>query len=599
MQEIVLCRPKGQEKQAVTPIRMGGRLRLGELLVKAGLVSEGDVARALTVQRTGGGRLGATLISLRLCKEEDIRKVLREQLGVEVVNLKAIKPDAALIDLLTLDLIRKYEVIPLRREGRTLWVAMKDPYNLVALDDIRFRTGIPSLVVAICTEQDFKQFIEEHFEAKALFDEIINGRDFFNRALNYLQNQGEYEVEEEVTPEQAHHLRLASTESPIVTLCNFIMMDAIRRQASDIHFEPHETAMRVRLRIDGRLQTFLNPPKRLHPAIVARFKVMSEMDITKRRIPQDGHLAVAYRGETIHFRVSTLPTIYGEKCVVRLLKKSHSLIDFEHLGLAVEARKVFTKALHAPQGLILVTGPTGSGKTTTLHAGLACLNNSEINVLTLEDPVEATLTGINHVPVSKLGGVSFTDGLKAILRQDPDVIFIGEIRDIEVASIALRAAQTGHLVLSTLHTNSAVESINRLIDLGIPPYVLSGSLLLVMAQRLLRRICESCAEADEPADELLAALGLERGQLAGARLRRGRGCPECTQTGYRGRVAVYEMLRVNKELRTLIHDQASAGELLDNARGNGLRPLFEAALEKVVNGETTLAEMQRVLIVED
>lgn len=581
-------------------LRIGSRPRLGEFLVKAGIVDQDGIERALSIQRIEGGRFGSILVNLRLCKEQDIRRALHHQLGVEVVDLRDVEPDPTLFDLLSLDLIRKYEVVPIKREGPKLWVAMPDPYNLVALEDIRFKTGIPHLGVVVCTEGDFRRFAANHLETRALFEEIMHGRNFYNRAVRYLQETGnDIYPEEEEAEELAHRLRLASNESPIITLCNFIIMEALRKSASDIHLEPHETSFRVRLRIDGRLHTLLNPPKRLHPAMTARLKVMSELDITKRRIPQDGHLAVDNHGETMHFRVSTLPTIYGEKSVIRLLKKSQGMIDLEHLGIDEEDVKIFARAMKSPQGLILATGPTGSGKTTTLHAGLACVNNSELNLVTLEDPVEDTLVGVNHVPINTQGGVTFANGLRAILRQDPDVICIGEIRDFEVASIAMRAAQTGHLVLSTLHTNSAVETIVRLIDLGIPSYVLSSTLLLVVAQRLVRRICEDCTEAHEPPDQDLEFLGLERRQLAEGRLRRGRGCPACLQTGFQGRVAIYEFLRMTREVRTLVHDGANSRKILDRARLAGTKSLLEAGLNKVMEGETTLSELQRVLLVED
>lgn len=591
-------RREGDSVESSDQVRLGGRQRLGEFLHKAGLVTEDDIERALAMQRTRGGRLGSILVNLRICREEDIRQALRDQLGVDVVNLGEIVPNPDLLELVSLDLIRKYEVIPLRLEPRKLWIAMMDPYNLVALEDIRFHTGIPRLIVTACTERDFKRFIEEHLESRALFDEILRGRDFFDRALSYLRETQAGELEEE-TPEQAHELRVATTESPIVTLCNFIVMEAIRRRASDIHLEPHETSFRVRLRIDGRLQTILNPPKRLNAAVTARFKVMSELDITKRRIPQDGHLMVNFHGETIHFRVSTLPTIYGEKCVIRLLRKDHALVDLENLGMNPLDIVLFSRMIKAPQGLILTTGPTGSGKSSTLHAGMAYINNPEINVVTLEDPVETTLTGVNHVPTSKIGGVSFADGLRSILRQDPDVIFIGEIRDTEVASIAFRAAQTGHLVLSTLHTNSAVESIVRLSDLGVPPYLIAGSLLLVIAQRLVRRVCEQCAEPDEPAEEILTALRIAPARLVDARLRRGRGCSVCMHTGYSGRLAVYEMIRMTRELRELIRCQAGQRQIEEYVAAMGRPTLLDAAVERALRGETTLGEVQRVLFVEE
>jgi type II secretory ATPase GspE/PulE/Tfp pilus assembly ATPase PilB-like protein len=352
----------------------------------------------------------------------------------------------------------------------------------------------------------------------------------------------------------------------------------------------------VRIRVDGCLHVILTPPKKLHSAIIARFKVLSGLDITKRRIPQDGHLSVEFGGEPVHFRISTLPTIFGEKCVIRLLQKNPELIALDRIGFELDDLILFRRALASPQGLILVTGPTGSGKTTTLHAGLHQVSNNAINIVTLEDPVEMTIDGINHVPIHRNGGVNFADGLRAILRQDPDVIFVGEMRDPEVGAIAMRAAQTGHLVLSTLHTNSAVESVVRLIDLEIPHYLVASSLLMVISQRLLRRVCELCAEPIDLNGEERDLLGLSAGLPPESNPRRGRGCPACLNTGYRGRIAVFEVLDVNAEVHTLLRRRAQPDELWAAARRAGARSILEAGAVKVLRGETTAAEVARVLM---
>lgn len=575
------------------------RLRLGEMLVQAGVLKETQVMHALDMQKAGGGRLGAIFIQLKMCTEAQIRQALHSQFGIEVVDLGKVQPDPTLIELISLDLIRKYEVIPLKMEQRKLWIALLDPYNIYALDDIRFRTGISHLVVATCTETDYKRFIEEHLETRGIMDEILEEGEFYTRAVRYLQTREQTEAEERETAELTQELRLASSESPIIVLANFLLAEALRRRASDIHIEPFETSFRVRMRIDGRLLTILNPPQRLQGAVVARFKVMSAMDITKRRVPQDGHMAISYRGETVHFRVSTLPTVYGEKCVIRLLKKDFALADLDHLGLSIEHLRQFKRALAAPQGLILVTGPTGSGKTTTLHAGLNFVNNPEINIVTLEDPVEATMSGISHVAIQNQGGVTFSSGLRAILRQDPDIVFVGEIRDSEVAQIAIRAAQTGHLVLSTLHTNSAAESIIRLIDLGMEPFILAGALQLVAAQRLVRRICDACAEEWRPDDEEFFSLGLDPADFSGVVFRRGLGCPACLTTGYRGRKAVYEVIAADREIRELVRRNAGSAEITEASRRAGNVSLFAAGIEAVRNGVTTLSELRRVLLDEE
>lgn len=581
---------------------MNYRHKLGKFLVETGVVDETAIEKALAEQRRGGGRLGAILVELKLCTEAQIRNALHDQMGVEVVNLDEVEPDPNLQNLLSVELIRKYEVIPIKCEDRKLWVAMMDPYNLVAIDDIRFKTGFSRLVITTCTEGDFTRYIEEHLETKGLIDEILQGGDFYNKAIEQLDDVELNEPSDDEPTSAAllaHELRLASTESPIITLCNFLLVEAINRRASDIHVEPYSTSLRVRLRVDGRLRTILSPPRRLAPAITARFKVMSDMDITIRRVPQDGHLAVDYQGQVIHFRVSTMPMVHGEKTVLRLLKKDSKLETLYQLGFDEADMATFEACLNAPHGMLLVTGPTGSGKTATVHSGLNLIGNSELNIVTLEDPVEATLPGINHIPVNKRGGVTFSDGLRSILRQDPDVIFLGEIRDPEVASIAMRAAQTGHLVLSTLHTNNAVESITRLLDMGIPNYVLTSTLLLVMAQRLVRKVCDVCAEFVEPTSEDLDFLRIDQDDAENVILRRGNGCSACMESGYRGRTAIYELVQISSEIKELIRKDASSDELFECARSNGTRSLFEAGRDKVLHGITTIDELRKTLYVEE
>jgi len=572
---------------------------LGEILVEEGVATTEEIERALETQKSSGVRLGSVLVSLGICCEAQVRTALREQFGVEVVDLGEVVPEEKALDLLPLELVRRYEVIPLKLEGNHLWVAMMDPYNLAAIDDIRFSTGHSRLVITTCTEGDFRRFIELHLETSSLIDEILSGEEFYHRALQFMGVDQDAtlvrEAEGEPSPELVTSLQLASEQSPIVSLCNFILIEAIHRGASDIHVEPYEAFLRVRIRVDGQLRTLLTPPKRLQATMLMRLKVMSRLDIANHRTPQDGHLMVRYEGQSEHFRVSTLPTVYGEKCVIRLLKKDSSLLSLDQIGFAPLELARLKTALAAPQGLILVTGPTGSGKTTTLYACLSLINRSEINIVTLEDPVEATLPGINHVAIHERGGVTFASGLRSILRQDPDVIFVGEMRDPEVCSIALRAALTGHLVLSTLHTNSAVETLTRLEDMEVAPYLLAASLLLLVAQRLLRRVCSDCAEPTVAAEEDVAALRLTPEQLATAQLRRGRGCARCQQTGYRGRFAVYECLWIDTTLRQLVRRQARAEEILPLARKLGWRPLIEAGIASAFQGETTLAEVRRVL----
>jgi type IV pilus assembly protein PilB len=561
--------------------------------VQAGVVDEAAVQRALGVQKMGGGRLGSILVRLRLCTDEQIRAALARQFDVEVVELAGFSPDPGVLNLLPTELIRKYEAVPLKLEGDTCWVAMMDPYNLAALDDIRFCTGTRRIVAVTCTEGDFERFIKENLATQSLVHEILQGGDFYDRAVSSVQ--ATREAEDEETPEVVHDLKIAGEQPPIVTLCNFLLVESIQRRASDIHIEPYETYFRVRLRIDGKLHTLLTPPQRLHGPMVCRIKVMAELDISKRRIPQDGHIAIVHAGETVHYRVSTLPTVYGEKCVIRLLRKEKALQSLEKIGFDPEELAVVRRTLRLPQGLVLVTGPTGSGKTTTLHAGLAEINDTDTNIVTLEDPVEASLPGINHVQISEVGGVSFSSGLRSILRQDPDVVFVGEMRDPEVSAIAVRAALTGHLVLSTLHTNSAAETLVRLGDMGVPSYLLANALSLIVAQRLVRRVCTSCAKPYTPTDAELAELRLSADVVTRARLRRGDGCEACNGTGMRGRIAVYELHLVTNEMRELIRGGADAGRILACARAHGMTTLFEAGVRRVLEGETTIDEVRRVL----
>lgn len=600
--ERVVPKPNGV---SYDPDVSGGKpRRLGEILVAAGIVDSATVEQLLREQKSkSGGRLGSLLIQKGVCTHEQIRDALRKQMNVEVVDLEAIEPDPLLADLLPIELIRRYEVIPLRKEDQRLWVAMLDPYNLAAIDDIRFRTGFTEVSVAACVESDFKNYIRDHLETSCLIDEILEEDTFYQKAIQHVRT-GDAEVptveiekqEEEAT---VHDLRLAINQSPIVTLCDFILVEAIKQRASDIHIEPYESFFRVRLRVDGRLRTLITPPKRLEVPIVTRFKVVAEMDIAKRRIPQDGQLSVRYNRNKVHFRVSTIPTSFGEKCVLRVLKKDPTLNRLDELGFEPENLQLFKRVLKEPQGLILITGPTGSGKTTTVHAGLDYINDGELNIVTLEDPVEATIPGVNHVPIHPLGGVTFASGLRSILRQDPDVVFVGEMRDPEVCSIAIRSSLTGHLVISTLHTNSAVESLVRLDDMDIAPYLIAGSLRLIIAQRLMRKVCSNCTAPHTPTSDEVETLGLPLDKLKHARFRKGTGCRACGDSGYLGRIAAYEMLRVDSRLRELIRRRAPSEEIFRAARKSGMRTMMEAALQKALRGETTLSEMGRVIYTVD
>lgn len=581
----------------VTPTA-GKPMQIGEFLFRSGIVGQQDIEKALAVQRSRGGRLGSILVELNFCTEEAIRKALREKFGVDVIDLEQVKPNPNLLDLLSADIIRKYEVIPLKVESDKLWIAMLDPYNLMALDDIRFRAGISKLVVTTCTDGDFRRFTRRHLPAEGRLEEILQDEDFYNRMIQSLSCDENYRqlIEDQTSSLTAYQLPNATAEPPIVTLCNFLLLETIRLEASDIHIEPYEKVLRVRIRIDGRLQTLLNPPKTLAAAIVARLKVMAEMDSTKRRTPQHGHLAVSFQGSTYRFRISTLPTLYGETCVIRLLNNETRPRSLDQLNFWPQELAMFKQALAAPQGLILLTGPTGSGKTTTAYAGLNSINHPAINIVTLEDPLEADIYGINHVPVNRQGGVTFASGLRDILQLDPEVIFLGEMGDPEVATAAVQAAEIGHLVISTLPTGSSTESIERLLDMGVAPYLLASSLLLVISQRLVRRVCERCAEPHQLSAEEIATLGIDPAQLSTATPRISHGCEECMGTGYRGRVAIFEVLQADREVKERIRRQAGHADLLAAARRTGTRTIFESGADKVLRGETTVAEIRRFLL---
>lgn len=564
--------------------------------MKSGVVDDDGVRRALSVQKMGGGRLGSILVKLQLCTDEQIRGALREQLGVEIIRLEEFKIDSAALSAVPRELILKYEAIPTQTDTETIHVAMLDPFNLTAIDEIQFATG-KRLIVVSCTESDFKQFVEEHLESQTLMEDILQGGEFYARAVEavdtggYNKKHNDSDADEDIV----HNLKIAGGQAPIVTLCNFLLVESINRRASDVHIEPYETYLRVRLRIDGVLQNLITPPQRLHGAMLTRMKIMAEMDIANRREPQDGHIAIRYEGETCHYRVSTIPTVYGEKCVIRLLKKDKSLTTLDSIGFGPDDLKRFKKAIALPQGLVLVTGPTGSGKTTTLHAGVSKLNVPGVNIVTLEDPVEATIDGINHVQINIAAGVTFTTGLRSILRQDPDVVFIGEMRDSEVSAIAIKAALTGHMVMSTLHTNSAAESLMRLKDMGVAHYLLANALAMLVAQRLVRRVCPDCSEPYQITEAERAEFCVTDEMFKGASLNKGRGCSNCFNTGYRGRAAVYEVLTVDNALRSLIRKEATVEAIIEQARAGGMKLLYEAGILRVLEGVTTFEEVRRVL----
>ena len=578
---------------------MAVRMRLGEMLLEQGILDQATLDRALEIQKSTGRKLGTVLMQEGLLAEDVLLGFLRRQLNVDVVTSADLVIDDAAWKRVSEDLIRKYTVLPLKIQGKELTLAMADPFNIVAIDDLRFATGCSRIKVVLAAERTLESIIQERLKAPGLLKDILDNGELYRKALEMIdQNQVPDLPPEDVVEEplSAHTIEVESESPPIISLVNFIFLEAFNRKASDIHVEPYQTVLRIRYRIDGVLYTILTPPPRLSMYIISRIKIMSGMDIAKRMVAQDGHLALKIKGENIHFRVSTLPTVYGEKCVLRLIRKQKMLEDVDALGFSPEVLARYKRVIRAAQGMVLFTGPTGSGKTTTLYASLNQINSPDINVVTLEDPVESTLYGINHVQIRHGFGLEFEDGLRAILRQDPDVIFVGEVRDGVVAEIAMQAAMTGHLVFSTLHANSTSETFERLADMGAEPFLISSTILAVVAQRLLRRICPDCKAPHVPTPEEIEEFGLDAAYLEDGVFLQGQGCPQCMNTGYRGRIAAYEVLFMTPELRALVKQRAGAAVLRQAFMESGARTMLVDGLDKVRSGITTFPEVRRALV---
>jgi type IV pilus assembly protein PilB len=573
-------------------------VRIGDLLIQAGRITQAQLDEAVRLQQRTGERLGSALVRAGYITEGELEQALSGQLGVAAATAKDLEIDPEIVKLLADDFVKRFEVVPVRREGHVLVVACATPNNLRLLDEIRFVTGVREVRAMLATEMAIRRVIEKHYSTHALLEEVIQNGGLYEKAMKMapqVENAARAGEEGDDGANDVYKLKAESESQPIVALVNFLLIEAVRRSASDIHVEPYEEFFRVRMRIDGMLHAVLNPPPRLHKALISRLKILSGMDISKVRVPQDGHIALEYTGEVLHYRVNTLPTIYGEKCVIRLMKKESHLADIDRLGFEKTVYGRLLQTIGLPQGLVLVTGPTGSGKTTTVHACLNKINRLETNVVTLEDPVEASIPGINHVQIHRRGGVTFMDGLRAILRQDPDVIFVGEIRDREVAQTAMEAAMTGHMVFSTLHTNSACETLTRLDDMGVEMFLIAGCLKAVLAQRLIRRVCPQCKTACDPDVMGLQELGLSADQIAHGRYFKGRGCNHCMNSGYKGRVGAYEVLFVDEELRQLIRRRAPVEQVQETAVRNGMKTLLSAGTELVLQGLTTLDEVHRCI----
>jgi type IV pilus assembly protein PilB len=546
-------------------------------LVDEKLISQEALDKALKQKKETGITVTANLVKMGAITEEDLTKFLSELYNVPVINLSNLEIDKSIIKLIPGEVASKFQAIPVERVGRKLKVAMVNPSNIFAIDDIKFLTGL-EVQPLIAPENDIKKTIDRYYDSPDSLASVMKSM------------EEEVEIVEEEPEEEVGALEEVD-HAPVVKLVNSLIADAVRKRASDIHVEPYEKTLRVRFRIDGVLYEMMAPPFRMKASIISRLKIMAELDIAERRVPQDGRIKLRTMGKTIDLRVSTLPTIFGEKVVMRILDKSNLSIDLTKAGFEQHALDHFLRAIESPYGIVLVTGPTGSGKTTTLYSALTKISTPEVNIMTAEDPVEYNIEGINQVQVHEEIGLTFAAALKAFLRQDPNIIMVGEIRDLETGSTATKAALTGHLVLSTLHTNDAPSSVNRMIDMGIEPFLVASSTNLILAQRLVRRICPYCKTEVKLHPEVVRELGLEPEESTNLVTYEGKGCIECNNTGYKGRQGVFEVMPISPSLRDLILDRAPTSELGRQARAEGMLTLREDALLKLKNGLTTAEEI--------
>ena len=564
--------------------------RLGDLLVADGLLGQEQLQKALVEQKGSTEKLGSILIRLGFINEEQLIGFLSRQYGVPSITLSQLEIDLEVLKLVPAAIAKKYEVLPVRRMGNSLALAMADPTNVFALDDISFMTNLQVLPL-VASQTAIKKAIDRHYESKT---EAIAS--VMQDMSTDLSNVEVVEGDEDSAKIDTFELKESADEAPVVKLVNMVLVDAIQKGASDIHFESYEKVFRIRFRIDGVLHEMLSPPKRLESAILSRLKIMSNLDISERRMPQDGRIKLRYSTREIDFRVSTLPTIFGEKAVLRILDKDALKLDLTQLGFDDWSLEKFTGAIHQPYGMVLITGPTGSGKTTTLYSAIHTINSPEHNIMTAEDPVEYNLKGVNQVQINDGVGRTFAAALRSFLRQDPDVILVGETRDLETAQISIRAALTGHLVFSTLHTNDCPSTIARLLDMGIQPFLVASSLLLLLAQRLGRKICTACKEPYEGDEESLVPYGHVPTGKGKVTFSKGKGCPACNFTGMKGRIAIYEVMPISEELRDAILRNAPTAELREVAQSQGMKTLRQSGLLKVLDGTTTIEEVLRVTL---
>jgi type IV pilus assembly protein PilB len=568
--------------------------RLGDLLVKEKVITPEQLEQATKLQKESHSRLASALVKLGFLSDEDVTNFLSRQYGVPAINLSYFEIDPAVVKLIPFETAKRYQILPLSRVGASLTIAMVDPTNVFAMDDIKFMTGF-NIEPVVASESSILTGIDKAYgtSKEEELEQVM-------QSMNDAGEGADIEVQSEEQELELQALEKAADEAPIVKLVNLVLTDAVKRGASDIHMEPYEKEFRVRFRIDGILQLIMNPPLKLKDAITSRLKIMAKLDISEKRLPQDGRIMlkmqIGGKKKQLDFRVSTLPTLWGEKIVLRLLDKENLRLDMTKLGFEPESLVKFEKAILKPYGMVLVTGPTGSGKTNTLYSSISQLNQPDTNIMTAEDPVEFQLGGVNQVQMKEQIGLNFATALRAFLRQDPNIILVGEIRDFETAEIAIKAALTGHLVLSTLHTNGAPETITRLMNMGIEPFLVATSVHLICAQRLVRRICKDCAEPVDVPPQALIDEGYTPEESKTVQIMKGKGCATCNKTGYKGRTGLYEVMEVDDEIRELVLVGASAVELKKKAIERGMITLRRSGLIKVAAGWTTLEEVARETI---
>ena len=574
-------------------------VRIGEMLVKEQLITTQQLQEAVSQQKVSGGKVGPILIELGYVRDRDLTALLSRQYGVPSINLSQFEIDERVTRIIPPETARKYQVVPLSCSGATLTIAMTDPTDVFAVDDIKFMTGY-NVETVVASETALRDALDKYYPGGLAGNGSANSTlEIATRELADMSrvHDDDLEILEESEELDVVTLEQQSGEAPVVRMVNVLFASAIHKGASDIHIEPYEKEFRVRFRIDGVLYNVMVPPLKMKDAVTSRIKIMAKLDIAEKRLPQDGRIKMRFRDagvtKELDLRVSCLPTLFGEKIVLRLLDRSKLMLDMSNLGFDPESLRRYEDGIRRPWGMVLVTGPTGSGKTNTLYSSISRINSPDTNIMTAEDPVEFNLPGVNQVQVREGIGLSFAAALRSFLRQDPNIILVGEIRDVETAEVAIRAALTGHLVLSTLHTNDAPSSISRLMNMGIEPFLVAGSVNLICAQRLVRRVCTRCAEAQPTAREALIHLGFSPDDAERVIPLSGRGCDHCNNTGYRGRVGLFEVMEISARLREMIVGRASARELRQQASEEGMVGLRQSGLQKIAVGLTTVEEVTR------